>query len=85
MGIALVTKRVVNACHRNTILVVRFIVGGAIVRVAKLVTRRSASMYRGEWAYRARSEAFKDKARPQLHGKSFGLKQLSTTIKKFCY
>ena len=28
-------------------------------------------MYRGEWAYRTRSEAFKDKARLQLHSKNF--------------
>ena len=33
------------------------------------------SVYRGEWAYRMRSEAFKDKARLQLHSKNFGLKQ----------
>ena len=34
------------------------------------------SVYRGEWAYRMRSEAFKDKARLQLHSKNFGLKQV---------
>ena len=76
MGVALVTKRVVNACHRSAILVVHFIVGGAAVLKAKLGARRSASVYRGEWAYRTRNEAFKDKARLQLHSKSFGLKQL---------
>ena len=73
---ALVTKRVMNACNRSAILVIHFIVGGAAVLVAKLGTRRSASVYRGEWAYRTRSEAFKDKARLHLHSKSFGLKQL---------
>ena len=72
----LVTKRVVNACHRSAIFVVHFIRGGAAVLMAKLGTSRSASLYRGEWAYRTRSEAFKDKVRLQLHSKSFSLKQL---------
>ena len=76
MGVALVTKRVVNACSRSAILVVLFIVGGVAVFMAKLGTRRSASVYRGEWAYHTRSEAFKDKARLQLHSKNFGLKQV---------
>ena len=76
MGVALVTKHVVNACHRSAILVVYFIVGGAAVLMAKLGARWSASVYRGEWVYCTRSEAFKDKARLQLHSKSFGLKQL---------
>ena len=57
-------------------IVVHFIVGGAAVLVAKLGTRWSTSVYRGEWAYHMGSEAFKDKARLQLHSKSFGLKQL---------
>ena len=78
---ALVTKHVVNACHRSDILVVHFIVGGAAVLVAKLGTRRSTSVYRGEWAYHTHSEAFKDKARLQLHSKSFGLKQLCSSFK----
>ena len=43
---------------------------------AKVGTRRSISVYRGEWAYRTRSETFKDKARLQLHSKNFGLKQV---------
>ena len=73
---ALVAKRVVNACHRSAMLVVHFIVAGAEVLMAKLGARRSASVYRGEWAYCTRSEAFKDKASFQLHSKSFGLKQL---------
>ena len=73
---ALVTKRVVNACPRSAILVVHFIVGAVAVLKAKLGTRRSISVYRGEWAYRTRSEAFKDKARLQLHSKNFGLKQV---------
>ena len=76
MGVALVTKRVVNACHRSAKLVVNFIVGGAAVLMAKLGARRSASVYKGEWAYRTCSEVFKDEARLQLHSKSFGLKQL---------
>ena len=59
MGVALVTKRVVNACHRSAILVVHFIVGGAAVLVVKLGTGRSASVYIGEQAYRTRSEALK--------------------------
>ena len=71
---ALVTKRVMNACHRSTILVIHFIVGSATVLVAKLGTRRSALLYKGEWAYCTRSEAFKDKARLWLHSKGFGLK-----------
>ena len=71
---ALVTKRVMNACHRSAILVVHFIVEGVAVLMAKLGRRRSASVYRSEWAYRTRSEAFKDKARFQLHSKNFGLK-----------
>ena len=32
-------------------IVVHFIVGGAAVLVAKLGTRWSTSVYRGEWAY----------------------------------
>ena len=70
-----------NACHRSAILVVHFIVGGAIALMAKLGTRQSASVYKGEWAYRTRSKAFKDKARLQLHSKNFGLKQLSNSFK----
>ena len=77
---ALVTKRIVNACHRSAILVVHFIVGGTEVLMAKLRARRSASLYRGEWAYHMRSKAFKDKARFQLHSKSFGLKQPSNSF-----
>ena len=73
---ALLTKRVVNASPRSAILVVHFIVGAIAVLMARLGTRRSISVYRGEWAYRTRSEAFKDKARLQLHGKNFGLKQV---------
>ena len=61
MGVALVTKHVMNACPRSAILVVHFIVGGTAVFVAKLGTRRSASVYRGEWAYSMGSEAFIDK------------------------
>ena len=76
MGVALVTKHIVNTCHRSAILVVHFIVGGAAVLMAKLGARRSTSVYRGEWAYRTRSEAFKDKARLWLHSKNFGLKQV---------
>ena len=68
---ALVTKCIMNACHRSAILVVHFIVGGAAVLMAKLGARRSALVYKGEWAYRTRSEAFKDKARLQLHSKNF--------------
>ena len=76
MGVTLVTKHVVNACPMSAILVIHFIVGGVAVLMAKLGTRRSASVYRGEWAYRMRSEAFKDKARLQLHSKNFDLKQV---------
>ena len=56
----------------SAILVVHFIVGDTAVFVAKLGTRRSASVYRGQWAYHMRSEAFKNKARLQLHSKNFG-------------
>ena len=63
MGVALVTKRVMNACHRSAILVIHFIVGGTAVLMVKLGTSWSASVYRGEWAYCVRSKAFKDKAR----------------------
>ena len=73
---ALVTKSIVNTFPRSAILVVHFIVGGVAVLMAKLGTRRSASVYRGEWAYHTRSEAFKDKARLQLHSKNFSLKQV---------
>ena len=73
---ALVTKCVMNACHRSAILVIHFIVQDAAALMAKLGTRRSISVYRGEWAYCMRSEAFKDKARLQLHSKNFGLKQV---------
>ena len=81
MGVALVTRHVVNSSHRSAILVIHFILGGAVVLVAKLGTRRSASVYRGEWAYCTHSKAFKDKARLQLYSKSFGLKQLSNSFK----
>ena len=73
---ALVTKRIVNACYRSAILVIHFVVGGAAVLMVKLGTSWSASVYRGEWAYRTCSEAFKDKARLQLHSKNFSLKQV---------
>ena len=73
---ALVTKCVVNACPRSAILVVHFIVGAIAVHIVKLGTRWSISVYRGEWAYRTCSEAFKDKAKLQLHSKNFGLKQV---------
>ena len=79
---ALVAKRIVNTFPRIAILVVHFI-GGTAVLVAKLGTRWSVSMYRGEWACHTCSEEFKDKARLQLHSKSFGLKQLSNSFKKF--
>ena len=61
---------------RSTILVVQFIVRDAAALMAKLGIRWSASVYKGEWAYRTRSKAFKDKARLQLHSKNFGLKLL---------
>ena len=76
MGVVLVTKRVVNACPMSAILVVHFIVVAIAVHIAKLGRRRSISVYRGEWAYHTRSEAFKGKARLQLHSKNFGLKQV---------
>ena len=83
MSVALVTKCVVNTCLRSAILVIHFIVGGAAVLVMTLGTRQSTSVYRGEWVYRTCSEAFKDKARFQLHSKTFGLKQLSNSFKQF--
>ena len=49
---------------------------GIAVLMANLGARRSASVYRGEWAYHTHSEAFKDKAKLQLHSKNFGLKQV---------
>ena len=70
---ALVTKRVMNACPRSAILVIHFIVGGIAVLMEQ---DEVLSVYRGEWAYRMHSEAFKDKARLQLHSKNFGLKQV---------
>ena len=76
MGMALVTKHVVNACRGSTILVIHFMVGGTAVLMVKLGTSWSVSVYRGEWAYRTRNEAFKDKARLQLHSNNFGLKQV---------
>ena len=80
---ALVTKCVMNACHRSAILVVHFVVGGAAVLMVKLGTRWSASMYRGEWASRTCSKAFKDKARLQLHSKSFGLNNFLIVLNSF--
>ena len=56
----------------SAILVIHFIVGDSAALIAKLRTRRSASVYIGELAYYKRSEAFKDKARLQLHSKNFG-------------
>ena len=76
MGVALVTKHVMNTCPRSAILVAYFIVGGVAVLMVKLGRRRNASVYRGEWVYRTCSEAFKDKARFQLHSKNFSLKQV---------
>ena len=35
MGVALVTKHVVNACHWSAILVVYFIVGGVAVLIGE--------------------------------------------------
>ena len=83
MGVSLVTKRVVNACHRSAILVVHFILGCTAVVMAKLGTSWGALVHRGEWAYCKCSKAFKDdrEARLQLHSKTFGLKQLSITFK----
>ena len=46
------------------------------VLMVKLGAIRSASVYRGEWAYCTCSKAFEDKARLQLHSKNFGLKQV---------
>ena len=68
---ALVTKRIVNACHRSAILVIHFIVQDVAALMGKLGTRQSASVYKGEWAYHIGSEAFKDKARLKLHSKNF--------------
>ena len=57
----------------SAIVVIHFIVGDAAALMAKLGTRWSTSVYKGEWAYRTHSEAFKNKARLQLHSKNFGL------------
>ena len=81
MGVALVTKRIINACHSSAILLVHFIVQDTAALMAKLGTRQNASVYKGEWVYRTRSEAFKDKASLQLHCKSFSLKQLYNSFK----
>ena len=81
MGVALVTKCIVNTCPRSAVLVVHFIVGGTAVLTAKLGTRQSTSVYRGEWAYLTGSKAFKDKDRLQLHSKNFSLKQLCNVFK----
>ena len=83
MGVALVTKRIVNTCQRekcSAILVISFIVGDAAVLVVKLGTRLSTSVHRGEWAYHTHSEAFKHEARLQLHSKNFALKQLCNSF-----
>ena len=42
----------------SAILVIHFIVGDAAVLVAKLGTRQSALVYKGEWAYHMHSKAF---------------------------
>ena len=65
----------------SAILVIHFIAGDAAVLMAKLGTRWSASVYRGEWACCMHSEAFKDRVRLQLYSKSFSLKQLSNSFK----
>ena len=80
-GRGLINKARRNACPRSAILVVHFIVGGVAVFMAKLGTRRSASVYRGEWACLTRGEAFKDKARLQLHSKNFGLSFICKILK----
>ena len=65
----------------SAIVVIHSIIGHAAALVVKLGTRQRASVYRGEWAYHTCSEAFKDKARLQLHSKNFGLKQLCNAFK----
>ena len=78
---ALVTKRVMNACPRSAILVIHFIVGGtAVYSWQSWEQDEVLSVYGGEWAYRTRSEAFKDKARLQFHSKNFDLKLLKSII-----
>ena len=67
----------------SVILVIPFIVVDAAALVAKLGTRQNTSVYRGEWVYHTHSEAFKDKARLQLHSKNFSLKQLCNAFKLF--
>ena len=81
---AVVTKCVMNTCHRSAILVVHFIVGGAAVLVAKLGTTWSAPIYRGEWGYCTRSETFKDKARLQLHSNNVLLTYKAVKFKVVC-
>ena len=81
---ALVTKRIMNAFPRGQKqcnISCSFHSGRAAVLVAKVGTIQSASVYRGERANHMRSEAFKDKARLQLHSKNFGLKQLCNNCK----
>ena len=65
----------------SAILVVHFIVGDATALMAKLGTRWSALVYKGEWAYCMRSKAIRDKARLQLHNKNFSLKRLYNSFK----
>ena len=55
----IVRKHVMNTCPKSAILVVHFTVGGIAVLMAKLGTRWSVSVYRGECAYRMCSKAFK--------------------------
>ena len=64
---ALITKCIVNATHRSAIFVIHFIVRDVAALMAKLGTRKRASVYKGEWVYCTRSEAFKDKAWLQVH------------------
>ena len=62
--------------NKGSAILAHFIIEDTAALMAKLGTRQSTSVYRGEWGYRMCSEAFKDKVRLQLHSKNFDLKQL---------
>ena len=93
MGVALITKRVVNTCpriqrqcyishsfhsqrHYNSHVVAMQEQDGALQCIID-------NMYQGEWACCMHSKAFKDKARLQIHSKSFGLKEILIVLNTF--
>ena len=74
MDMALVTKHVVNACHKSAILVVHFIVGGAAVLVVKKGQDRTLQCTEMSGRTVHVAKHLKTRLTLQLHSKGFSLK-----------